>query len=113
MKKAQVQDRLLSCNPYDQSFFSTDQTQLVRESKPKYQKHQKIISFLKTKSFISTKVTISSSIEDRDLYDVIENAAYEELGLDITLEYKIDYFEQDHHDSNHRVFEVFIAEPEI
>ncbi|MDH5465551.1 MAG: hypothetical protein OEW60_07940, partial [Thiovulaceae bacterium] len=49
----------------------------------------------------------------RDLYDVIENAAYEELGLDITLEYKIDYFEQDHHDSNHRVFEVFIAEPEI
>lgn len=113
MKQKQALSTVLSVNPYTQEYYSGTSTAIEMIKKPKFQKTQYVLSFLKTKAFLSTRIEISKNIDEEDISDVIENKTYEELGLDIATEYIISSYELEYEqDETNRVFHVFVVDPE-
>jgi len=105
---------VVSIDPYLQSYFKNISGQLVKEDILQYSKKQYAISFLDTKSFINTIVSVSKNIPQEDLHDVIENKAYEELALDMAIAYQTNYIEiHNRIDENNRFFHVFVVDPLI
>ena len=104
----------VTLNPYNNTSFLYENGTLKKYSIKKFQNKNFYISFLQTKDIIITSLTISRNIPDEDLRDVIELKVYEELDLDQTIEYKIEFEEiptQLH--EKERKFQVFVTEPEI
>ena len=71
-----------------------------------------ITSYLGNKDIITTTTTVSRSVPDEDIADVLEVKAYEELGLDQAIEYSISYMEM-RHEGEEREFSLFVAETEV
>jgi len=69
-------------------------------------------SYLSNKDIISTTVSLSRSIPEEDIPDILDIKAYEELGLDQANEYVISSREV-HHDAEEREFHIFVAEPHV
>ncbi len=69
-------------------------------------------AYIHNKDLISTSIEVSKSIPLEDIQDIIEIKAYEELGLDQADEYIIRYAERES-TSEERIFDVFIAEPNV
>ena len=65
------------------------------------------ISYIYSKDIISASLEINRSIPDSDIQDAIEIKAYDELGLDTAIEYKITYFETETNDTKNRTYNVF------
>jgi len=72
-----------------------------------YDRKNLYISYLYSKDFLIGSVEIARGISDEDLKDAIEVTAYDELGLDSSVEYIIKYIEVFITDSENRVFNVF------
>jgi len=103
---------VISINPNKESYFSASSSFLSQESSPKYTKDQYAISYLNTKSFITSQIEISKNISDEDLYDAINNKIYDELALDQAVNYQIQFIETFNLlDENNRNFHVFIVNP--
>ncbi len=103
---------VLSVNPYMGTYVSSISNFLNRITSPTYDKEQYVISYLNTKSFINSHISVSRNIPDEDLYDAIYNKAYEEFGLDQAIMYEIEYIETfSNLDEENRSFHVFIIEP--
>lgn len=114
MKKRETLSTVISCDPHNNSCYTGSSTSIQKTKKPKFLKSQYAIASLPTKYFLSAKIKISKNIDEEDYYDVIENRVYEELGLDIATEYKIDFYELvQEQDDSHRTFNVFVVDPEI
>jgi len=112
MKKKQSLSTVISCNPHNNTCYTGSSTSIEKIRKPKFLKTQFAISSLTTKSFLTAKVKLSKNIDEEDYFDVIENKIYEELGLDMATEYKIDFYEiVEEQDENHRIFNVFVVDP--
>jgi len=104
----------VSINPYNRLIYIYDNGQLKKYNFSKKSKKNFYISFLNRKDFILTKLEISKNIPDEDLRDVIELKTYEELDLDQTVEYKIEYMELPTLPTDkNRIFQVFVTEPKI
>ena len=67
-------------------------------------------TYLANKDMIVAPIDVSASIDDADLDGLLEDRAYEELGLDSTQEYIIHHQEIDSDDSTRRVFQLFAIE---
>lgn len=105
---------VLSVNPYKGTYVSSISNFLNRVTSPTYDKEQYVISYLNTKSFINSHISVSRNIPDEDLYDAIYNKAYEELGLDQAIMYEIEYIETFNNlDEENRSFHVFIIDPVV
>ncbi|EQB40646.1 hypothetical protein M947_02225 [Sulfurimonas hongkongensis] len=103
---------VISVNPYNESYFSGASSFLSQNNSPKYAKDQYAISYLNTKSFITSQISISKNISDEDLYDAINSKVYDELALDQAVSYKIQFIETFNSlDENDRNFHVFIVDP--
>ncbi len=104
----------VTINPYNKSSYVYENALLKRYQLKKFQNRHFYISFLQTKDIIITSLNISRNIPDEDLKDVIELKAYEELDLDQTLEYTIEFEEipTPLHEKE-RKFQVFVTEPSI
>ncbi len=102
---------VLSINPYNQSYYKGVSNRLAPDESPAYAKDQYAISFLNTKSFITAMVEISKNIPEDDVYDALENKVYEELALDMAIEYQIQFIEGAQADENNRLYHVFVVEP--
>lgn len=75
-------------------------------------KEQYVVSFLNTKGFISALIGISKNIPEDDIYDALENKVYEELALDMAVEYQIQYVEAlNRLSESERFFHVFVVDP--
>ncbi len=112
MKNKQTLSTVISCDPYNDTYYTGTPTNIERAKKPKFAKTQFAISSLRTKSFLTAKVEVSKNIDEEDRADVIENKAYEELGLDIATEYKISFYEvPEEQDEANYVFNVFVVDP--
>ena len=110
----QVFDTVLSNNPYKHTYYLGSGNQLSAVKNPQYGKKQYGISYLNTSSFITAQIGVSKNIPDDDLAFVIETKAYEELALDMAIEYTIDYIEVPTDGSaKERTFHVFIVDPLI
>lgn len=103
---------VLSANPYRGDYYIGTLNTITESKSPSFSKDQYAVSFLNTKSFISTVINISKNIPEDDIYDALETKVYEELALDMAVEYQIRYLEAFHQgDGNERHFNVFIVDP--
>ncbi|MFZ3052687.1 MAG: hypothetical protein WA099_04700 [Sulfuricurvum sp.] len=103
---------ILSANPYRKDFYLSTLNSITDIASPSFSKEQYAISFLNTKGFISALVGISKNVPDDDIYDALENKVYEELALDMAVEYQIQYVEAVNHISDsERFFHIFVVDP--
>ncbi len=110
--KQQTYSTVISANPYKGDYYGGTLNTISRASSPSFSKEQYAISFLNTKGFISTLIGISKNIPDDDIYDALENKVYEELALDMAIEYHIKYIEAIHRSTEgERFFHVFVVDP--
>ncbi|WP_187648452.1 hypothetical protein [Nitrosophilus labii] len=110
--KKKVYDSIVSINPYSGTFYESKHAKIKRVQSPKFSKNKFYVSFLATKNFIVSQISISRNIPNEDLKDAIEIKAYEELGLDQTKEYKIEFLEIPTLPADKdRKFHIFVADP--
>ncbi len=103
---------IISINPYQKTYYASSGSQISLEKRVVYQKTQYVISFINTRNFITAMIGISKNIADEDIYDALENKVYDELALDLAVEYKIKYIPA--HgvtDGNDQFFHIFIVDP--
>lgn len=112
MKQKQAFSSTISVNPYNNSFYTGTTTQIKVADKPQYQKDQYAVSYLKTQDFITTQISLSQNIAEEDIGDAIENKIYEELGLDMAIEYQINYVKaSDEVEDGNKSYHVFVVDP--
>jgi hypothetical protein len=70
-----------------------------------------ITSYISNKDLISTTVSISRSIPNEDIADILDIKAYEELGLDQATNYVISSTELEN-SGEEREYHIFVAKPE-
>ena len=110
--KQQVFETVLSVNPYKNTYYLGAGNQLSVAKNPQFGKKQYGISYLNTNDFITALIGVSKNIPDEDLAFVIETKVYEELALDMAIEYTIDYVEVSiEGNEKERMFQVFIVDP--
>ena len=103
---------VLSVNPYKETYFSGISSFITETTTPEFSKDQFVISYINTREFINAQIEISKNIPQEDLFDAINNKAYDELALDQAVEYKIQYIETFNTlDEENRYFHVFIVDP--
>ncbi|MGM0533116.1 MAG: hypothetical protein ACQERK_01315 [Campylobacterota bacterium] len=112
MKKEKF-DKIVTLNPYSGENYRLQNSELQRIEKLSYDSSSYYISLLYPKDFITATIELSLNIDDADIADAIEIKAYEELGLDQSVEYKIEFVEEyTRADKDNRIFNVFVTEPE-
>ncbi|MFA6629539.1 MAG: hypothetical protein WCS55_07190, partial [Sulfuricurvum sp.] len=110
--KQQAYSTIVSANPYKEDYYSGTFNSISSVSSPSFSKEQYAVSFLNTKGFITSLIGISKNIPDDDVYDALENKVYEELALDMSIEYHIKYIEAIHKTTEgDRFFHVFVVDP--
>ena len=108
----QTYSTIVSANPYRGDYYGGTFNTISKTSSPSFSKEQYALSFLNTKGFISTLIGISKNIPEDDIYDALENKVYEELALDMAIEYHIKYIEAIHRGTEgDRFFHVFVVDP--
>lgn len=112
MSKQQSFSTIVSANPYRRDYYSSTLNSITEIASPSFSKEQYVISFLNTKGFISALIGISKNVPDDDIYDALENKVYEELALDMAVEYQLQYVEATNRLSeSERFFHVFVVDP--
>lgn len=112
MSKQQPFSTIVSANPYRRDYCVSNLNTISQVASPSFSKEQYAISFLNTKSFITALIAISKNVPDDDIYDALENKVYEELALDMAVEYQIQYVEAINKLSeSDRFFHVFVVDP--
>jgi len=81
--------------------------------KPTYNLSNFLTSYVSNKDFITSTVSISRSVPEEDIDDILEIKAYEELGLDQAKEYIVQHYESKNDNSGEREFHLFVIEPII
>ncbi len=110
--KQQTYSTIVSANPYKGDYYVGTLNTIANSASPSFSKEQYSISFLNTKGFISTLIGISKNIPDDDIFDALENKVYEELALDMAVEYHIHYIEALQRGTDgDRFFHVFVVDP--
>lgn len=71
------------------------------------------ISYLQTRDVISSTIDINHNIQDSDIKDAIEIKIYDELALDSSVEYIINYIETESKDINNRSFNIFLIDTKL
>ncbi|HIP55239.1 MAG TPA: hypothetical protein EYH11_07180 [Sulfurimonas autotrophica] len=103
---------VLSVNPYKETYFNGISSFITEVTTPKFSKDQFVIAYINTHEFINAQIAISKNIPQEDLFDVLNDKAYDELALDQAVEYKIQYIELlNTLDEKNRHFHVFIVDP--
>lgn len=110
--KDQTYSTIVSADPYKGDWYISTFNTISSTDSPSFAKEQYAVSFLNTKSFISTLIGISKNIPDDDVFDALENKVYEELALDMAIEYHLHYIEAAlRHTETERFFHVFVVDP--
>lgn len=107
----------VSIDYLNNTYYLKNDSVLMYEESPQYNKNQKNLTYLSNKLFLDEIIFISKNIPEEDLQDVIETTTYEILALDMSASYIIKYIEifQDNNEdneineeSNNRQFHVFV-----
>jgi len=103
---------IITINAYTDVKYQFKNNVLKPLKKLTYNKSNYITSYLSNKDIISTTVSLSRSIPEEDIADILDIKAYEELGLDQASEYVISSREVEN-SGEEREFHIFVAEPHI
>ena len=102
---------IFSIDIYNHTVYQFRQDQLFPVSKKlSFKRSNYYSSFIANKDLIIAPVTVSRNIPDEDISGVLEDKAYEELGLDPATEYIIQYREMVSATAEGRQFQLFILE---
>ena len=93
----------------DKSYLFKDGT-LLPQKKLAYKSHYFFATYLANKDMIIAPVEVSSGIDEADLEGLLEDRAYEELGLDPAKEYIIRHQEIVTNDTSKRTYQLFVVE---
>ncbi len=103
---------VLSINPYKETFYVGSSGKLAQVKSASFSKTQYTMAYLNTNDFLTALIGVSKNIPDEDLAFAIENKVYEELALDMAIEYNVQFIESGHQlDEKERFFHVFIVDP--
>ncbi len=102
-----VSGGIVAIDPYNQLAYNFTDNLISKGNINFYDKKNFYISYLYLKDFISGTVEVSRSISQEDLKDAIEIAAYDEFGLDSSVDYLIKYIEVTTHAGDNRLFNIF------
>ena len=105
-KKAKT---IVSIDNYVQSYYVLKGKSMSVQKKLSLKSNYFYATYLANKDMIIAPVEIGAGITDEDLHGALESRAYEELGLDATLEYIIQYQEIST-SGDSRLFQLFIIE---
>jgi len=100
---------IVSVDNYTQSSYALKGKSLVSNEKLTFKNNLYFTTYLANKDMIVAPIEIGGGIADEDLDGALENRAYEELGLDPTVEYIIHHHEIPH-DGDGKMFQLFIIE---
>jgi hypothetical protein len=103
---------VVSVNAYKNTYLKSVSSFITQTTSAEYSKEQYVISYVNTRSFINTQISITKNIPEEDLHDAITNKVYDELALDQAVEYQIQFIETFNSlDEENRSFHVFVIDP--
>jgi len=102
---------IVSVDNYTQSSYALRGTSMAPQQKLSLKSNFFFVTYLANKDMIIAPIEIGSGINEEDLEGALENRAYEELGLDPTIEYIIRHLEIAH-TGDGRLFQLFVIEQE-
>jgi len=102
---------IVTLNPYIDKEYIYKGNKYQPLNKLSYNTSNFVTSYISNKNLITTTVSISRSIPDEDIADILDIKAYEELGLDHAANYIISYTESES-SGDEREFHIFVTEPE-
>ncbi len=100
---------IVTIDPYNRRYYRYERDEIQPLSKLAYKRSYYTTALIANKDLITAPVTISKSIEEEDLAGVLEDKAYDELGLDPATEYMIRYREYVG-EGEGRHFQLFVLE---
>jgi hypothetical protein len=106
-KVTKVKGGVVALDSYNQQAYNLFKNRLSHGSVKFYDKDNFYISYLKMNDITTGNIEISNAIASEDLDDIIEVRAFDELGLDIAVDYIFKYVETEMSSSGNRVFNVF------
>ncbi|MDR2635604.1 MAG: hypothetical protein LBC08_02110 [Campylobacteraceae bacterium] len=86
---------IVTIDPYSVTSYTFDSNEMRENDlhKSSFKNSSFFISYVMTKDIVSGTLEISRSIPESDLKDALEIKAYEDLGLDSSINYKLNYIE--------------------
>ena len=99
---------VVTLNAYADRYYQSKDDNFKPLKKLVYNPSNFITSYIGNKDLITTTVTLSRSIPDEDISDILDIKAYEELGLDQASDYIISYVESEQ-GGEEREFHIFVA----
>ncbi|MDR0762332.1 MAG: hypothetical protein LBF13_04715 [Campylobacteraceae bacterium] len=101
----------VTIDPYSVTSYTFDSNEMIENDlhKSSFKNSSFFISYVMTKDIVSGTLEISRSIPENDLKDALEIKAYEDLGLDSSINYKINYIETSAsaNDQKNYIYDVF------
>ena len=104
---------IITYDPYLQTSYAFSNNKIYPVELSKANKNSFFISYIKYKDITIGSVEIPISTEEDDTSNLITIKAYEQLGWDPPVEYKIVYNEVPGISSQTKIFNVFIFSPQI
>ena len=114
LKKSSLEStvkNVVTLNTYSDTKYAFKNDVFKPLDKLTYNTSNYITSYINNKDVITTTVTISRSIPEEDISDILDIKAYEELGLDHANTYIISSIEVENA-GDERKYHVFVVEPE-
>ncbi|MDR1555089.1 MAG: hypothetical protein LBS39_03570 [Campylobacteraceae bacterium] len=117
VKSNNTSSSIITIDPYSNTSYKFSSNEMV-ENDPKrssFKKSSFFISYVMTKDVVFGTIEISRSVSEEDLQDALEIKAYEDLGLDSSINYKINYAEtaSSVSDQKNYVYDVFAVNSDI
>ena len=103
---------IITINAYTDKYYQYKANSFKPLKKLSYNTSNFNTSYLSNKDMINTTISLSRSIPEEDIADILDIKAYEELGLDHASEYIISSREVES-SGEEREFNIFVAEPHV
>jgi len=109
-KKKNTPTTIVTVDNYNDKSYTLKKNVLTPFPKLAYKSNHFYITYLANKDMIIAPIEVPASTEDSDLDGMLDDRAYEELGLDPAQEYLIRRQEIESKDQQKRVFQLFVIE---
>ncbi|MDR0666237.1 MAG: hypothetical protein LBF71_02385 [Campylobacteraceae bacterium] len=108
---------IVTIDPYSATSYKFSSNEIAENdlSRSSFSKNNFFVSYVMAKDIVSGTLEISRSIPESDLKDALEIKAYEDLGLDSSINYKINYVETaaSANDQKNYIYDVFAVNTEL
>jgi hypothetical protein len=116
-KRSSTSSSIITIDPYSNTSYKFSSNEMVENDlkRSSFKKNSFFISYVMTKDIVFGTIEISRSISEEDLQDALEIKAYEDLGLDSSINYKINYVETvaSASDQKNYIYDVFAVNSDI